>query len=153
MIGYGTLWSHNFTVQSAEHDTNTRGWNGFHLPKDSENGNEGGGVAVIRRRESRGLLSAGAGNQLGRSLLSCSLRGVLVKAGGNVQMFSSETPGGGDRTMCSVLRKQHFIRLCTPTRPTMHDNFLLKCSCFVTRVHTDDHAPFLSFCALPHLSV
>lgn len=31
MIGYGTLWSHNFTVQSAEHDTNTRGWKGFHL--------------------------------------------------------------------------------------------------------------------------
>lgn len=31
MIGYGTVWSHSFTVQSAEHDTKTRGWNGFHL--------------------------------------------------------------------------------------------------------------------------
>lgn len=31
MMGYGTLWSQSLTVQSAEHDTKTRGWNGFHL--------------------------------------------------------------------------------------------------------------------------
>jgi len=31
IMGVDTLWSHNFTVQSAEQDKNTRGWNGFHF--------------------------------------------------------------------------------------------------------------------------